>query len=299
MQGNAVGIGTTMLMHCDHVVAASDARFSTPFVGLGLVPEAASSLIAPRLIGQARAFSLLVMGRPLSAEDAKTAGLVNAVVAPEAVEAEAMKAAREIASLPRQGVRASRRLMRGKPDEIIARIDEEAELFTTRLQSAEARAAFGAFLDSQEVKRPQQLDLVSNSYDGRSAEAIVRRASARAFGITAISPTAITDALFFIACSVRMVREIAACYGHRPTAFATAHLLRQLVVEAGKLGAVDFAGATLTQHLGGAVAERVARGASGVHICCATHGAARPCDNGPVPSNPLPGGTNSRASCRR
>ena len=107
VQGNAVGIGTTMLMHCDHVVAASDARFSTPFVGLGLVPEAASSLIAPRLIGQARAFLLLVMGRPLSAEDAKAAGLVNAVVAPEAVEAEAMKAAREIASLPRQGVRAS------------------------------------------------------------------------------------------------------------------------------------------------------------------------------------------------
>ena len=73
MQGNAVGIGTTMLMHCDHVVASSDAHFATPFVGLGLVPEAASSLIAPRLMGQARAFSLLVMGRPLSADEAKAA----------------------------------------------------------------------------------------------------------------------------------------------------------------------------------------------------------------------------------
>ncbi len=104
VQGNAVGVGTTMLMHCDHVVAASDARFSTPFVGLGLVPEAASSLIAPRLMGHARAFSLLVMGRPLNAEEAKAAGLVNTVVAPEAVEAEAMKAAREIAALPPQGV---------------------------------------------------------------------------------------------------------------------------------------------------------------------------------------------------
>ena len=71
-KGNAVGIGTTMLMHCDHVVAAADARFATPFVGLGLVPEAASSLIAPRLMGQARAFSLLVMGRPLGAEAAQS-----------------------------------------------------------------------------------------------------------------------------------------------------------------------------------------------------------------------------------
>jgi enoyl-CoA hydratase/carnithine racemase len=146
VKGNAVGVGTTMLMHCDHVVAASDARFATPFVGLGLVPEAASSLIAPRLMGHARAFSLLVMGRPLSADEAKAAGLVNTVVAAETVEAEAMKATREIASLPPQGVLASRRLLRGKPDEIVARIDEEAELFKTRLQSAEARAAFEVFM---------------------------------------------------------------------------------------------------------------------------------------------------------
>ncbi len=146
VQGNAVGIGTTMLIHCDHVVAASNARFSTPFVGLGLVPEAASSLIAPQLMGQVRAFSLLVMGRPLGADGAKAVGLINTVVAPDAVEAEALKAAREIAALPPQGVLAARRLMRGSPDEIVKRIDEEAELFKTRLQSAEARAAFEAFL---------------------------------------------------------------------------------------------------------------------------------------------------------
>lgn len=127
----------------------------------------------------------------------------------------------------------------------------------------EGRAAIEAF--QRKVQRHhspvQQIELflqtVMTPLD-RRAEAIVRRAGARAFGITAISPTAITDALFFIACSVRMVRQIAACYGHRPTAFATVHLLRRLVVEAGKLGAVDFAGATLTQHIGGAVAERVA-----------------------------------------
>jgi enoyl-CoA hydratase/carnithine racemase len=146
VQGDAVGVGTTMLMHCDHVVASSEARFSTPFVSLGLVPEAASSLIAPRLMGQARAFSLLVMGRPLGADEAKAAGLVNTVAASDAVEAEAMRAARAIAALPPQAVLASRRLMRGTADEIVARIDAEAELFKTRLKSAEARAAFEAFM---------------------------------------------------------------------------------------------------------------------------------------------------------
>ena len=144
VQGNAVGIGTTMLMHCDHVVASSDARFATPFVSLGLVPEAASSLIAPRLMGQARAFSLLVMGRPLDAADARS-GLVNTVVAPDEVEAEAMKAAREIAALPPQGVLASRRLLRGAPDEIVARIDAEAELFKTASHRRTRAAAFAAF----------------------------------------------------------------------------------------------------------------------------------------------------------
>jgi putative membrane protein len=107
----------------------------------------------------------------------------------------------------------------------------------------------------------QQIELLSETVMiplDRRAEAIVRRASARAFGITAISPTAVTDVLFFVACSVRMVREIAASYGHRPTALNTAHLLRRLVVEAGKLGVVDFAGVALTQHIGGAVVERLA-----------------------------------------
>ena len=146
VRGNAVGVGTTMLLHCDHVVAGQDARFSTPFVGLGLVPEAASSLLAPRLMGQARAFAMLVMGRPLDAEAAKAAGLINTVAAPESVDDEAMKAALTIAALPPQAVLASRRLIRGAPDEIVARIDAEAEEFKGRLRSAEARSAFEAFL---------------------------------------------------------------------------------------------------------------------------------------------------------
>ena len=92
----------------------------------------------------------------------------------------------------------------------------------------------------------------------RRAEAHVRTAVLRAFGITAISPTAFSDAAFFLACGVRMVRGIAAAYGHRPTAATTVHLLRRLVLEAGKLGAVDIASASLVQQLGGAVAERFA-----------------------------------------
>ena len=131
----------------------------------------------------------------------------------------------------------------------------------------ESTAAIEAF--QRKVQRhhspAQQIALLSETVMpplDRRAEAIVRRASARAFGITAISPAAVIDVLFFIACSVRMVREIAACYGHRPTALATAHLLRRLVVEAGKLGAVDFAGVALTQHIGGAVVERLATSAA-------------------------------------
>ena len=107
----------------------------------------------------------------------------------------------------------------------------------------------------------QQLELLSRTVikplDAR-AEAHIRTAVIRAFGITAISPTALTDAAFFLACGVRMVRGIAGAYGHRPTLAATTHLLRRLLLEAGKLGAVDLASASLVQHLGGAVTERIA-----------------------------------------
>jgi enoyl-CoA hydratase/carnithine racemase len=133
------------MLHCDYAVAASDARFSTPFVALGLVPEAASSLIAPRLMGHRRAFELLVMGRPLSGEQAKAAGLVNQVVSADQVEQEAMMAAQQIATLPPDAVAMSRRLMKGTPDEVVKRIDEEAAAFSARLQSNEARQAFAAF----------------------------------------------------------------------------------------------------------------------------------------------------------
>ena len=111
----------------------------------------------------------------------------------------------------------------------------------------------------------QQIEILARIVIGpldRRAQAHVRTAVVRAFGITAISPTALSDSLFFLACGVRMVRAIATCYGHRPTATATIHLLRRLVFEAGKLGAVDIASTTLMQHLGGAVTERVATSAA-------------------------------------
>jgi len=146
VNGNAVGVGTTMLLHFDHVVAGDSAKLSTPFVALGLVPEAASSLIAPRLMGQVRAFSLLVMGRPLAAQEAKEAGIVNTVVPAAQTEESALAIAHEIAALPAQGVLMSRRLMRGAPDEIIKRIDEEGEAFKARLKSPEAQAALMAFM---------------------------------------------------------------------------------------------------------------------------------------------------------
>jgi len=146
VDGLAIGIGTTMLLHCDYVVATGAATFATPFTRLGLIPEAASSLLGPMRMGHARAFALLVMGRPMSADEAKAAGLINAVVAPEALEAAVLQAAREVAALPPGAVALARKLMRGDLDELSRRVDTEAMHFKERLQSEEARAAFAAFL---------------------------------------------------------------------------------------------------------------------------------------------------------
>jgi enoyl-CoA hydratase/carnithine racemase len=146
VDGVAVGVGTTMLLHCDHVLVSDRAKLATPFVDLALVPEAASSLLAPRIMGHARAFEMLVMGRPLGPEAAVAAGIANAVVASAEIEAAGFAAAAQIAAKPREAVRLSRKLIRGSPDEILTRIDEEALLFAQRLKSAEAQKAFTAFL---------------------------------------------------------------------------------------------------------------------------------------------------------
>jgi len=145
VDGLAIGIGTTMLLHCDYAVAASGATFATPFTKLGLIPEAASSLLGPMRMGHARAFALLVMGRSMSAEEAKAAGLINAVVDPAALEEAVLQAAREVAALPADAVALARKLMRGNLDDVLRRVDTEAMYFKERLQSDEARAAFAAF----------------------------------------------------------------------------------------------------------------------------------------------------------
>lgn len=150
VDGLAIGVGTTMLLHCDLVYAAPAASLRTPFLDLGLVPEAASSLTSVRRMGYARAFELLCLGEPFGAERAREAGIVNAVVPAAELEATALAAARRLAAKPREALLAARRLMRGDPAVLTAKIEEEAQVFRTRMLSAEAQEAFAAFFE----KRP-------------------------------------------------------------------------------------------------------------------------------------------------
>jgi enoyl-CoA hydratase/carnithine racemase len=146
VDGLAIGIGTTIHLHCDLTFASLRTEFRTPFVDLALVPEAASSLLAPRLMGHQRAFALLAAGDGFSAVAAKEAGLVYRVIEPGAVEAETLGAAARLAAKPRQALAIARNLIRGDREEVAARIDKEAEHFSAQLVSAEARAAFEAFM---------------------------------------------------------------------------------------------------------------------------------------------------------
>lgn len=150
VQGLAVGVGTTMLFHCDLVYAAPDARFVTPFVNLGIVPEAASSLLAPAVMGHAKAAAMLLLGEPMDAESADKAGLVTAIVPADQLLAHARAKAAALAAKPPQALAHTRRLMKGDPASIMARIEEEGRLFRETMQSAEAREAFTAFFE----KRP-------------------------------------------------------------------------------------------------------------------------------------------------
>jgi enoyl-CoA hydratase/carnithine racemase len=146
VDGLAIGIGTTIHLHCDQTIASDRSLFRTPFVDLALVPEAASSLLVPRLMGHQRAFAMLAAGDGFDAAEAKAAGLIRAVVSPEAVEAETLALAARLAAKPPEALAIARKLLRGAPDEVLARIDVEAKYFAERLQSAEARAAFEAFM---------------------------------------------------------------------------------------------------------------------------------------------------------
>ncbi len=146
IEGPAVGIGTTLCFHCDLVYAAPSARFSMPFVNLGIVPEAGSSLLAPQRFGMAKAAEYLLLAEPFDAETARDLGLVNAIVEAAALYAHALAKAQALAAKPREALLATRRLLRGDPTALLARMDEELRVFHERLRSPEAREAFLAFM---------------------------------------------------------------------------------------------------------------------------------------------------------
>jgi enoyl-CoA hydratase/carnithine racemase len=146
VDGIAVGIGATLNLHCDITLATPRTAFHTPFVDLGLVPEAASSLLAPNLLGHQRAFALLALGEPLPAERALAAGLIHAIAPEDRLEADTLAMAEKIAAKPPEALKIARDLIRGPRDAVVARIHEENEHFRARLKSDEARNAFAAFL---------------------------------------------------------------------------------------------------------------------------------------------------------
>jgi enoyl-CoA hydratase/carnithine racemase len=147
--GPAVGIGTTMLFHCDLVYAGDNAAFSMPFVNLGLCPEAASSLLAPRMFGYHRAAEALLMGEPFFAEAAQEVGLVNRVVPPTEVNGYAQAQARKLAAKPLTSLIATKRLMKGDTQAVLQKMDEEGQSFGRMLREPAAKEAFGAFMEKR------------------------------------------------------------------------------------------------------------------------------------------------------
>jgi enoyl-CoA hydratase/carnithine racemase len=146
VQGQAVGIGVTLLLHCDLAVVADDVRLSLPFLKLGLVPEAGSTLLLPQRIGHARAFEWMTAGDAMGAEEAHRLGLVNAVVDASALAQTADDMAARLLRLSPSSLRHTKRLMRD-PEALWQVVRAEGEIFRRQLQSPEAAAAFAAFLN--------------------------------------------------------------------------------------------------------------------------------------------------------
>ena len=148
--GPAVGIGTTMLLHCDLVYAGDNAAFSMPFVNLGLCPEAASSLLVPRMFGHHRAAEALLMGEPFMAEAALEVGLVNRVLPPTECNAFAQQQARKLAAKPLASLVTTKQLMKGAQQEaVLRRMDEEGAHFGRMLGEPAAREAMTAFMEKR------------------------------------------------------------------------------------------------------------------------------------------------------
>jgi enoyl-CoA hydratase/carnithine racemase len=150
VHGNCVGIGTTMLLHCDLVIAAEDSRFSMPFVDLGLVPEAASSLLFPRLAGRRRAARYLLLAEAFGAEEALAIGLASHVVAAGGLDTKLREITDRLLAKPREALRLTQGLLRrGARDDIIERMKLESTEFAERLDSAEAKEAISGFFEKR------------------------------------------------------------------------------------------------------------------------------------------------------
>jgi len=146
VDGAAIGVGTTMLLHMDLVYVSPRALFKMPFVDLALVPEAGSSLLLPRRVGMAKAVEWIMLAESFGADEAARSGLANAVVSEEALEEKAIEAAKKLASKPKNALANARRLLRGDISETLARIEEESKLFGQALNSDEARTVMMAFM---------------------------------------------------------------------------------------------------------------------------------------------------------
>jgi enoyl-CoA hydratase/carnithine racemase len=149
VQGLAVGVGVTMLLHCDLVFVAEDAKLSTPFVNLALVPEAASSMLMPARIGHTRAYAMFALGEPVEGKVAANIGLVTAAFPANEVRAHAFAAAKKLATKPTGALQATKKLMRDSAT-IAAVMARESEIFGARLRSAEAAEAFRAFAERRQ-----------------------------------------------------------------------------------------------------------------------------------------------------
>jgi enoyl-CoA hydratase/carnithine racemase len=148
--GPAVGVGTTMLFHCDLVYAGDNAAFSMPFVNLGLCPEAASSLLVPRMLGYHRAAEALLLGEPFMAEAALEVGLVNRVVPPTEANAAAQRVAHKLAAKPLTSLVETKRLMKMGQQQLVAdQMAEEGKSFGRMLAEPAAKEAFGAFMEKR------------------------------------------------------------------------------------------------------------------------------------------------------
>ncbi|MDR3415452.1 MAG: enoyl-CoA hydratase [Nevskia sp.] len=149
VQGPAVGVGSTLLLHCDLVVAADTARFSLPFINLGLVPEFGSTLLLPRLMGHQLAAEITLLGEPFDAATAQRLGLVNRVVPEAALRDTARELARKLAAKAPEALLLTKQLLRNPQGTLSERIAEEAGLFSKRLRSAEFREAASAFFEKR------------------------------------------------------------------------------------------------------------------------------------------------------